>query len=87
MPNVIRLSDATSHGGVVISATGKAQVMGKAVARVGDHCTCPINGHSPCTIIEGDPHDTIDGIPVAYEGHHTSCGATLISSISNYSKE
>jgi uncharacterized Zn-binding protein involved in type VI secretion len=30
-------------------------------------------------IAEGDPKVLIDGIPVAFEGHKTSCGATLIS--------
>jgi uncharacterized Zn-binding protein involved in type VI secretion len=30
-----------------------------------------------CTIIEGDSKHTIDGRPVAYEGHKTSCGAAL----------
>jgi len=31
-------------------------------------------------------NDSIDGIPVAYEGHKTTCGATLIASVSNCGK-
>lgn len=80
MKGVIRLGDATSHGGKVIAASGTAFVNGIAVARQGDACVCPINGHSPCVIAEGDPLVLVGGIPVAFQGHKTSCGATLISS-------
>lgn len=78
---VIRLGDPTSHGGQVVSASTHAEVMGKGVARVGDACICPIPGHSGCVIVEGDPLVLLDGIPVAFEGHHTSCGAALISTV------
>ncbi|MBQ5946114.1 PAAR domain-containing protein [Massilia sp. ST3] len=80
MKGVIRLGDSTSHGGKVIAASPTAFVHGVAVARKGDACFCPVNGHSPCTIAEGDPLVLVDGIPVAFQGHKTSCGATLISS-------
>lgn len=83
MPNVIRLNDPTSHGGKVASVTATHfTVGGIAVARVGDKCTCPLHGDG--TITEGDPHHTIDGVRVAYEGHATSCGATLKSTLSNF---
>lgn len=85
MPNVIRLGDPTSHGGKVTSArAGHITVGGVAVAGVGDRCICPIRGHVGCTIVEGDPGHTVDGVPVAYEGHRTSCGASLISTIDNF---
>jgi len=80
MKGVIRLGDATSHGGKVISAAPQAVVHDIAVARQGDKCFCPIAGHSPCFIVEGDPLVLVDGRPVAFEGHKTSCGASLISS-------
>lgn len=80
MKGVIRLGDSTSHGGMVIAASGTAFVHGIAVARQGDACVCPINGHSPCVIAEGDPMVLVGGVPVAFQGHKTSCGATLISS-------
>jgi uncharacterized Zn-binding protein involved in type VI secretion len=83
MRGVIRLGDPTSHGGAVISASSNAKVMGRAVACVGDLCVCPKRGHRNCTIAEGDPDVLLDGIPVAFEGHMTSCGAVLISSISS----
>ena len=80
MKAVIRLGDSTSHGGKVIAASGSAFVHGIAVARKGDACVCPLNGHSPCVIAEGDPMVLLGGVPVAFQGHKTSCGATLMSS-------
>ncbi len=81
MKGVIRLGDPTSHGGKVMKAAPKSQVMGMAVARKGDPCSCPHRGHDDCVIAEGDPKVLIDGIPVAFEGHKTSCGATLMSTM------
>lgn len=85
MRNVIRLGDATSHGGKVesVSAT-HFTVDGIAVACVGDPCSCPIKGHEECTIAEGNPHHLVDGISVAYEGHKTTCGAALIASTGTF---
>lgn len=83
MKKVIRLGDPTSHGGSVVSAASNFSMMGIQVARVGDHCTCPQKGHSGCVIVEGDPAWIIDGRAVALEGHMTSCGASLISTLGN----
>ena len=81
MKGVIRLGDATSHGGKVVAASGTSFVNGIAVARKGDACVCPVNGHASCIIAEGDPAVLEGGIPVAFDGHKTSCGATLITSV------
>lgn len=81
MRGVIRLNDPTSHGGKVVAAAPNSAVMGVAVARKGDRCTCPLRGHDNCVIAEGDPKVLIDGIPVAFDGHKTSCGATLITTM------
>lgn len=84
MRNVIRLGDATSHGGKVVSVSAPhVTAEGIAVARLGDVCSCPIKGHDNCTIAEGDSHHVVDGVPVAYAGHKTSCGAVLIASTGN----
>ncbi|MFL6660270.1 MAG: PAAR domain-containing protein [Massilia sp.] len=85
MRKVIRQNDPTSHGGTVshVAAT-HFKVGGIAVARVGDRITCPIHGDGE--IVEGDQHHTIDGIPVAYEGHKGSCGAVLTSTVSNFGR-
>ena len=87
MRRVIRLGDRTSHGGYVVSATSRVTVMGIDVARLGDQCTCPKKDHNNCYIVEGDPNWTIDGVPVALEGHKLSCGAVLISSMPNAGRE
>lgn len=85
MRNVIRLGDATTHGGKVVSvAATHFKVDGIAVACVGDPCSCPVNGHSDCTIATGSPHHKIDGKSIAFDGDKTSCGAELIASASNF---
>lgn len=81
MRKVIRLGDSTSHGGTVVTAAPHDTAFGLGVARKGDRCTCPHKGHEPCAIVEGDETDLIDGVPVALEGHRTSCGAVLISTL------
>lgn len=83
MRGVIRIGDSTSHGGNVQTGQEKSIVMGRAVACVGDKCACPMPGHGHCVIVEGDPNVQIDGRAVAFDGHKTSCGATLISSLSS----
>ncbi len=81
MRGVIRLGDPTSHGGRVVSAAPESRVLGLPAARRGDRCTCPQRGHHGCVIAEGDPKVLVDGVPVAFEGHRTSCGAALISTL------
>ena len=88
MPNVIRLGDNTSHGGKVVDvAATHYTVAGIALARVGDRCSCPVQGHDGCTIAEGNPRHLIEGVQVAYEGHKTTCGASLVSSQAIFTAE
>ena len=84
MKRVIRIGDKTSHDGQVVTGYDPYLIHGKPVARVGDRCTCPVDGHGDCTIVEGDPRHLVGGIPVAFEGCHTDCGAVLISSLDTY---
>ncbi len=81
MKRVIRLGDPTNHGGNVVSGSPSSVIFDKPVARQGDQVTCPKQGHSNCVIAEGDPEWLVDGRPVALEGHKTSCGAVLISTL------
>jgi uncharacterized Zn-binding protein involved in type VI secretion len=86
MKNVIRLGDATTHGGKVISTSASHfKVHGIPVACVGDTCSCPITGHASCTITGGSAHHTISGKHVAFDGDSLSCGAKLISSFNHFS--
>lgn len=82
----IRLGDPTDHGGSVVSASGTTTLFGKKVACVGDKVSCPQNGHSDCTIAEGDGTWIVGGKQVALDGHKTTCGATLISTLGEVAK-
>jgi uncharacterized Zn-binding protein involved in type VI secretion len=85
MRNVIRLGDATSHGGKVISSSATHyKVHGVPVASVGDTCSCPIPRHDNCTITTGSPHHLIGGKQIAFDGDKLSCGAKLISSFKHF---
>ena len=81
MRGIIRVGDATTHGGKVVAGSAMSKVMNRPVARQGDPCICPMQGHQNCVIAEGDPNFIVDGKPAAFDGHKTSCGATLISSV------
>ena len=81
MKRVIRLGDPTDHGGNVVSAAASTTLFGKQVACLGDAVSCPQQGHGNSTIVEGDGSWLVGGKPVALEGHKTSCGAVLISTL------
>lgn len=81
MKRVIRLGDPHTHGGNVITAALTTEINGKRVARRGDKAVCPKKGHGVVTIVEGDPSWSVDGQPVALEGHKCSCGCSLISTL------
>lgn len=86
MPNVIRISDSTSHGGVLLeSGAPHSIVSGKPVALVGDKCTCPVYSHQNCLIVTGNMRHAVNGKAVAYDGDRTSCGALLMSTIGTFS--
>lgn len=83
--NVILLGDKTNHGGTVITATSDIIINGKKAAKVGDKVNCPQQGHGINAIIEGSPHLSCQGTPIAVDGCHTECGCYLISSITDFS--
>ena len=88
MPNVIRIGDPTSHGGKVVSSSVRHfTVDGIAVVVVGDECMCPMQGHQNCKVASGNSTHTINGKAVAYDGDKTTCGASLISTVSTFSKD
>lgn len=62
-------------------------LMSVAVARKGDRCFCPTQGHQACVNAEGDPAVTINGVPVAFDGHATSCGARLMSTATDSGRD
>ncbi|CAD5106666.1 PAAR domain-containing protein [Zestomonas carbonaria] len=79
MKDIIRLGDATDHGGTVIEAFSQTNLNGKPMAGVGHMVSCPqCKGVFP--IAEGSSLYKVDGIPVALDGMQTACGARLIAS-------
>ncbi|MBI3230056.1 MAG: PAAR domain-containing protein [Burkholderiales bacterium] len=79
---IITVGDSTDHGGVVISGSGKHDIDGKAIARVGDQVSCPLvypggKPHGVNKIITGHATVTLDGIAVAVEDCVTECGCKL----------
>jgi len=77
MKRVIHVGDPTERGGQVPTANAPCLVRGRPVARIGDKGPCPREGRDDGTIIEGDPAPPADGIPGAFEGCPTDCGAVL----------
>ncbi|WP_121310886.1 PAAR domain-containing protein [Paraburkholderia sp. BL17N1] len=48
----------------------------------GGEVTCPLHPEVvPNVIVEGDDRITDHGVPVARQGHHATCGCSLISSV------
>lgn len=79
MKNIIRVGDTLKpHGGRV--TTGHYLAFGKPVACIGDSAVC--NKHGQTTIIEGASSSSMDGKPVALDGHRCACGCSLVSSLS-----
>lgn len=75
---LVRLGDPLRpFGGVVLE--GHYEAFGKPVACVGDAARC--NKHGMTKIIEGVADTTMDGQPVALDGHRCACGCTLASTL------
>ncbi|MGN6807847.1 MAG: PAAR domain-containing protein [Trinickia sp.] len=81
MRGVIRLGDHTDRGCRVITASESSKVADKGVARIGDRCLCGEKDRHECVIVEGNANVKVHGKPVAFDGHRTSCGAALISTM------
>lgn len=76
----VLLSDNTTHGGEVISASSTMIVNAKKVALIGDKISCPIDGHGINSIIEGSSEWISDGKAVVVDGCRCECGCQVISS-------
>ena len=72
--------DSTSHGGVVIGASGhQMKADGKVNARLGDQTFCPKCSPHFFPITTADPTAIDYGVPVPRHGDLTACGATLLA--------
>ena len=80
MRAVVRLGDSSSHGGTVITASGRVRVGGAPAARIGDLHSCPVPGHGVTAITTGAARCKVEGSPVARDGDVVGCGAVLLAS-------
>lgn len=75
---LVRMGDPLHpYGGQVLE--GHYLAHGKPVACVGDHARC--NVHGLTTIIEGCSRSTMDGQPIALDGHRCACGCQLLATL------
>ena len=82
MLDFVRLGDATTHGGKVITASQTMKYESRGVARKGDQVSCPRHPDvRPNLIIDGDASTMDEGVPVARHGYRAMCGCQLISSL------
>ncbi|WP_413741956.1 PAAR domain-containing protein [Sodalis sp. RH15] len=76
----VLLSDKTSHGGEVISASSSMLIDNEKVALKGDMISCPISDHGNNSIIEGSSEWFSDGKEIVVDGCRCECGCVVISS-------
>ncbi len=80
LKKVIRRGDILrEYGGEVLE--GRYMAFGKPVSCVGDAVKC--YKHGSTVITEGAAGTLFDGKAVALDGHHTACGCTLVSSLTD----
>lgn len=77
----IIVGDTTSHGGVVLTGSPTNTWHGIPIARKGDVVSCPKCAPFKFQIAEGLENctDTDAALPIAVEGHKTTCGAILMA--------
>lgn len=81
MPLIIRISDTSTHGGVVVTGGSKSLAENQKIARISDILLCAIHGPQP--IVTGSPNTLCEGQPIARHGVDiAACGAILISNAS-----
>ncbi|MBR8235060.1 PAAR domain-containing protein [Burkholderia sp. AU42008] len=74
--DMVRLGDATDHGGTVIEAADDLKHLGIGVALDGHGVTCPTCG-GVFPLLASGPR-THRGRRVGYLGDKTACGATVV---------
>ena len=84
MPSAVRVSDSTTHPGVVVGpGSPNVLIAGLPAACVGDLHLCmmpPLAGpHPPNPFVSGSATVLIGGRPALRLGDFSACGATIIS--------
>lgn len=77
MPKESRLSDLTSHGGIIVTGSPKYFDEFLPVARITDIHVCPLHGAN--VIVTGSPTMQSDNLPVARITDSCACGAVIVT--------
>lgn len=80
--SVVRLGDASSHGGKVTSASGHCNVGGVAAAVTGDLHSCPLPGHGVTSLTAASSNKT-GGKSIVLVGDTAGCGAVMTTGSMN----
>lgn len=73
----IIVGDSLNNGGTVLTGRQNSEIDLDLFASIGDLVMCELHGEG--SITEGAPNATIDGRPIALEGHKAFCGCKLIA--------
>lgn len=77
MKDPVLLGDATSHQGVVKTASSTFVIGGRRVALVGDIVSCPKHGDNP--IVEGGEGYSEHGRRLVVHGCRSQCGSIVLA--------
>jgi len=81
MRKQIRITDKTSHGGIIISGSSNTTVNGLLLARITDYHACPIHGVN--CIISGSNNTTTNSLNNARLYDTCACSAIIITGSEN----
>jgi len=76
-----RITDKTSHGGIIITGSGNTTVNGLLEARITDLHACPIHGVN--CIVTGSPNTTTNSLLNSRLFDLCACGACLVTGSPN----
>lgn len=77
MPNIARITDEGSHGGMIVTGSPDTFVNGLACARIGDTYDCAQHGPNP--IVTGSPDSFANSRNIARVGDVAACGAVIVT--------
>lgn len=76
MPDIVRIGDASDHGGSMVSATGYVRIDGVMTCVSGDMHSCPIKDHGT-TPVSGSSNVKFGNKNVVVVGDVAVCGARI----------
>jgi uncharacterized Zn-binding protein involved in type VI secretion len=84
MPFAARITDSTTHGGVITGPGVSSVLIGGLPAVVtGDMHACAIYLHAVNAVVQGSSSVVIGGRPAVRMGDSTACGASIVMGATN----